>query len=824
MAMAQTPADAAKLRARLLERKRRLNQDRKQQQQQQQQEEEEDDYIPPPADQAAVPTPKLAKSSEEEVPSSGRPHGSAPAYGQAEQDMQCKPRRSAYEGEVVQTARSLIIEEAAKGLGESLPGRARRIGQASDAEQAQKAKATRRPVSPQAPARTPQRGGGSAPRPTSPPPMPAATKPQQKASQQPKAPSALWQQSASFKAHSLRVMRAIDGAFGMLGDLEHLVPLLQGLGRRHVGYGAKPEHYDWVGSALVSTLHAAFGPEVMNAGMTQAYVTVYRVVKHTMLLGAGEDDLGPPPTLPTAEQADAVVKTWATAKEQVGLQDVGQLFFKTLFSQHPQSMGLFSRFQHGEATPPDTSEEEDDYIPPPADQAAVPTPKLAKSSNPPTPTVAPEPELEPEPEPESEPEPEPASVLELRSELESKPQQTISDKPDPQPSHRSHRLSRTRAHTDGAALSSGCDQMIEGASSGNDDIFAFKKRRKRLVSYSKHPASGSDDDRQLGKRKSTSSEKSDAVLMTESIQQLLHKTTRVTMNTESEKAMAQEIQRLAQLEAKQKKWAWLTSLRLMPTLTIIAGFIFIILQPDLVCWALYSGSSSFWSTDMKIEEVCQGHSGLAVFLGAGQEIVPDPEPELPIRAVANPGSPNLSEAEIALLIEAVRNGNDAINLLVATSLQSGGVSNTSALALFGVSGSTAYADGSLVQQFDVNDAISNYLAVVGLIYALIFSQQYASAISRQREIEDSLATEAGGIQICMNLVRILDDRSTYNAAKVKVLLLLSSYVEDLASHIAVVAGYVPTVSFPHCTRCHLHRRRPPPPLLLPPPAAIPITC
>jgi len=201
---------------------------------------------------------------------------------------------------------------------------------------------------------------------------------------------------------------------------------------------------------------------------------------------------------------------------------------------------------------------------------------------------------------------------------------------------------------------------------------------------------------------------------------------------------------------------------------------------------------------MKIEETCHGHSGFAVFLGVGQEPVPnDIEPE---RAVEPSGSPNLSADDIALLLEAVRNGNDAINLLVATSLQSGGVSNTSALAQFGVSSSIAGLGGSLVQQFDVNDAISNYLAVVGLIYALIFSQQYASAISRQREIEDSLATEAGGIQICMNLVRILDDRSSYNSAKVKVLLLLSSYVEDLASHIAVVAGYATSVS-----SCDYHR-------------------
>jgi len=89
---------------------------------------------------------------------------------------------------------------------------------------------------------------------------------------------------------------------------------------------------------------------------------------------------------------------------------------------------------------------------------------------------------------------------------------------------------------------------------------------------------------------------------------------------------------------------------------------------------------------------------------------------------------------------------------------------------------------------DVNDAISNFLGVVGLVYALIFSQQYADAQQRLREIQDNLSTEAGGIHICMNLVRVLDDRSRYMSAKIKVLLLLSSYVEDLAAHIDQLSG------------------------------------
>ena len=58
--------------------------------------------------------------------------------------------------------------------------------------------------------------------------------------------------------------------------------------------------------------------------------------------------------------------------------------------------------------------------------------------------------------------------------------------------------------------------------------------------------------------------------------------------------------------------------------------------------------------------------------------------------------------------------------------------------------------------------------VVGLVYALIFSQQYADAQQRLREIQDALSSEAGGIHICMNLVRVLDDRSHYMSAKIKV--------------------------------------------------------
>ena len=69
-----------------------------------------------------------------------------------------------------------------------------------------------------------------------------------------------------------------------------------------------------------------------------------------------------------------------------------------------------------------------------------------------------------------------------------------------------------------------------------------------------------------------------------------------------------------------------------------------------------------------------------------------------------------------------------------------------------------------------------HTGVVGLVYALIFSQQYADAQQRLREIQDNLSTEAGGIHICMNLVRVLDDRSRYMSAKIKVPIVVSKDV------------------------------------------------
>lgn len=78
-----------------------------------------------------------------------------------------------------------------------------------------------------------------------------------------------------------KLMKMIAVAVNGLDRLDAIVPAVQDLGRRHVKYGVRPQHYDTVGAALLLTLEqglgAAFTPEVR-----QAWVTVYGVLATTM--------------------------------------------------------------------------------------------------------------------------------------------------------------------------------------------------------------------------------------------------------------------------------------------------------------------------------------------------------------------------------------------------------------------------------------------------------------------------------------------------------------------------------------------------------------
>lgn len=74
-----------------------------------------------------------------------------------------------------------------------------------------------------------------------------------------------------------KLMATLAVVVGGLGNLESILPAASALARRHVGYGAKAEHYPVVGGALLWTLEKGLGdgwtPEVADA-WTAAYGTL----------------------------------------------------------------------------------------------------------------------------------------------------------------------------------------------------------------------------------------------------------------------------------------------------------------------------------------------------------------------------------------------------------------------------------------------------------------------------------------------------------------------------------------------------------------------
>jgi nitric oxide dioxygenase len=62
-----------------------------------------------------------------------------------------------------------------------------------------------------------------------------------------------------------------------LSDLPSILPAASALAKRHVNYGAKPEHYPVVGEALLWTLARALGPRwtpAVASAWTAAYTTL----------------------------------------------------------------------------------------------------------------------------------------------------------------------------------------------------------------------------------------------------------------------------------------------------------------------------------------------------------------------------------------------------------------------------------------------------------------------------------------------------------------------------------------------------------------------
>ncbi|EGB06702.1 hypothetical protein AURANDRAFT_16330, partial [Aureococcus anophagefferens] len=87
------------------------------------------------------------------------------------------------------------------------------------------------------------------------------------------------------KKHGANVVMTVNTAVEGLTDLDALVPVLKGLGKRHPHTSPPPQvlppHYDVVGQALIATLGDALGPQ-LTPEVKEAWLAVYGIVKDTM--------------------------------------------------------------------------------------------------------------------------------------------------------------------------------------------------------------------------------------------------------------------------------------------------------------------------------------------------------------------------------------------------------------------------------------------------------------------------------------------------------------------------------------------------------------
>lgn len=95
--------------------------------------------------------------------------------------------------------------------------------------------------------------------------------------------------AADMASQRRKLVDALSTVVGALDRVEEIVPDLEDLGRRHVGYGVKNEHYDTVGGALLWTLEKGLA-DGWTAETQMAWTAAYTMVSGSMRDGAAAGD------------------------------------------------------------------------------------------------------------------------------------------------------------------------------------------------------------------------------------------------------------------------------------------------------------------------------------------------------------------------------------------------------------------------------------------------------------------------------------------------------------------------------------------------------
>ena len=89
----------------------------------------------------------------------------------------------------------------------------------------------------------------------------------------------------AMKSQGNKLMTMLGAAVAGLNNLDALIPVLQGLGKKHVEYKVEPSHYDTVGAALLGTLEAGLG-EDFTPDVKEAWTSVYGTMSSVMIEAA----------------------------------------------------------------------------------------------------------------------------------------------------------------------------------------------------------------------------------------------------------------------------------------------------------------------------------------------------------------------------------------------------------------------------------------------------------------------------------------------------------------------------------------------------------
>jgi nitric oxide dioxygenase len=79
-----------------------------------------------------------------------------------------------------------------------------------------------------------------------------------------------------------KLMATLAVVVGGLGNIETVLPAASALAKRHVGYGARPEHYEQVGAALLWTLERGLGDK-WTGDLAAAWSAAYGMLSGFMI-------------------------------------------------------------------------------------------------------------------------------------------------------------------------------------------------------------------------------------------------------------------------------------------------------------------------------------------------------------------------------------------------------------------------------------------------------------------------------------------------------------------------------------------------------------